>query len=86
MAVGSARNWVFGAFGIAGTALLTLSALPAGAVPLMSGNSAVSPSAAQSAIQDVRWVNQCRTIRVYRNGPHGRHLVPARSCKRVWVR
>jgi hypothetical protein len=38
-------------------------------------------------IQTVRWVNRCRTVRVWRHTRHhGRRLVPVRSCRRVWVR
>jgi hypothetical protein len=60
-------------------------AMPAqAAVPMLSPS--LAPPAVQKPIEQARWVTRCRVVKVWRHGPHGRHLVPVRRCRRMHVR
>lgn len=69
---------------LTGTVML-LSAPAFAAGPALSRSDA-PPVAVQKPIEQVRMVTRCRVVRVWRQGPRGRHLVPVRRCHRIRVR
>jgi hypothetical protein len=70
---------------LAGATMVLLAPSFATAAPALSHADA-APVAVQKPIEQVRLVNRCRVVKVWRNGPHGRRLVPVRRCRQVQVR
>ena len=65
-----------------GTAVMLLAPALSGAAPLRAD----AAPAAHRPIEDARLVRRCHMARVWRDGPHGRHLVHRRVCHMVRVR
>jgi hypothetical protein len=70
--------------GLTGAALVLLAPLLASAAPAVFRSDA-APAAVQRPIEQVRVVTRCHTVKVWRNGPHGRYPVRQRRCHKVHV-
>jgi hypothetical protein len=70
--------------GLAAAAMMLLAPSLASAAPAVLRSDAAP--AVQKPIEQVRVVTRCRVVKVWRNGPHGRHLVRQRRCHKVHVR
>jgi hypothetical protein len=58
-------------------------AAPASAAPML-GAAMVAPR--EGLMQEVRWVNRCRPVVVYRRDRYGRPVrVQREQCRRIWV-
>jgi hypothetical protein len=66
---------------LAGAAMVLLAPQLSNAAPFRAD----AAPGAHNSIEQARLVRRCHTGRVWRNGPHGRHLVRRRVCRMVQV-
>jgi len=67
---------------LTGAAMLLLAPALSHAAPFRAD----AAPAAHRSVEQARLVQRCHVGRVWRNGPHGRHLVSHRVCHMVQVR
>jgi hypothetical protein len=78
------RSWIIAA--LATLALGMMAPSDATAAPATGQTTLDRTVAANSAVQDVRYVTRCHPAQVWRNTYRGRRLVTVRRCHRVWRR
>ncbi|HLZ67623.1 MAG TPA: hypothetical protein VKQ29_15435 [Aliidongia sp.] len=69
---------------LTGAAMVLLAPSLASAAPTALRSDA-APAAVQKPIEQARMVRRCHVVKVWRNGPHGRHLVRRHRCHMVRV-